>query len=59
MVHYIKNLVPPVPIYIWPLMLALEIIGTLIKPFSLTVRLFANMLAGHLVLAALLGFGVS
>jgi hypothetical protein len=52
---YFKNLVPPVPIYIWPLMFALEIIGTAIKPFSLTVRLFANMLAGHLVLAALLG----
>jgi F-type H+-transporting ATPase subunit a len=53
--HYLKALVPPVPIYIWPLMFALELIGTAIKPFSLTVRLFANMLAGHLVLAALLG----
>jgi hypothetical protein len=36
-------------------LLFLEIIGSLVKPFSLCVRLFANMVAGHLVLAALIG----
>jgi F-type H+-transporting ATPase subunit a len=33
----------------------LELIGALIKPFALMVRLFANMTAGHIVLAALVG----
>lgn len=49
---YIKNLVPPVPWWLWLPMLFLELIGTLVKPFSLCMRLFANMIAGHLVLAA-------
>ncbi len=33
-----------------PLMYPIEIIGLLIKPFALTVRLFANMTAGHVVI---------
>jgi F0F1-type ATP synthase membrane subunit a len=53
--HYFKNLVPPVPLLLWPLMLVLELIGVFIKPFSLCMRLFANMVAGHLVLASLVG----
>jgi F0F1-type ATP synthase membrane subunit a len=36
------------------LLLVLESIGSLVKPFSLCVRLFANMVAGHLVLGALI-----
>jgi F0F1-type ATP synthase membrane subunit a len=39
----------------WAFLLVLEIIGALIKPFALMVRLFANMTAGHIVLAALIG----
>jgi len=39
----------------WFVLLLLELIGALIKPFALTVRLFANMIAGHIVLAALVG----
>jgi F0F1-type ATP synthase membrane subunit a len=39
----------------WFVLLVLELIGALIKPFALTVRLFANMIAGHIVLAALVG----
>jgi len=35
-------------------LLVLESIGALVKPFSLCIRLFANMLAGHLVPAALI-----
>lgn len=38
---------------IWFLLLVLELIGAVIKPFALTIRLFANMIAGHIVLAAL------
>ena len=50
---YIKNFVPAVPLYLWPLMFVLELIGAAVKPFVLAVRLFANMMAGHLILAAL------
>lgn len=45
----------PGPAFLAPLMLPLEFIGDLVKPFALCVRLFANMVAGHLVIAALLG----
>jgi F0F1-type ATP synthase membrane subunit a len=39
----------------WLFLLILELIGALIKPFALMIRLFANMTAGHIVLAALVG----
>ncbi len=38
----------------WAFLLILELVGAVIKPFALTVRLFANMIAGHIVLAALI-----
>lgn len=44
----------PLMITIAVLMVAIEIIGALIKPFALAVRLFANMVAGHLVLGSLI-----
>ncbi len=46
------------PVALAPLMVPLEIIGALVKPFALAVRLFANMTAGHLVLAVIGGFAV-
>jgi F-type H+-transporting ATPase subunit a len=55
-VHYVKNFAPHVP---WPLLLLLvplEILAAFVKPFALCIRLFANMIAGHIVLAILLGF---
>jgi F0F1-type ATP synthase membrane subunit a len=39
----------------WFVLLILELIGALIKPFALMIRLFANMIAGHIVLASLVG----
>ncbi len=39
---------------LWAMLLALELIGAVIKPFALMIRLFANMIAGHLVLAVLI-----
>jgi F0F1-type ATP synthase membrane subunit a len=39
----------------WFALLILELIGAVIKPGALTIRLFANMIAGHIVLAALVG----
>ncbi len=45
-----KGLLPHgLPLALVPLMFVLEVIGLLVKPFALTIRLFANMLAGHLV----------
>ena len=40
-----------------PIMLVVEILGLFIKPAALSIRLFANMVAGHTLLATLLGFG--
>jgi len=40
-------------VLIWLLLLMLELVGAVIKPFALMIRLFANMIAGHIVLAAL------
>jgi F-type H+-transporting ATPase subunit a len=49
--HFFKLFVPPgVPIYIMPLVVAIEIISFLSRPVSHAVRLFANMLAGHITL---------
>ncbi len=55
-IGYYKNLVPHgVPIFLWPLMFLIELMGLIAKHVALTVRLFANMTAGHIVLFALLG----
>jgi F-type H+-transporting ATPase subunit a len=45
-----KSLAP-----LWLIMVPVEILGLFTKPFALTVRLFANMVAGHFVILALLG----
>ncbi len=48
---YWTGLVPHgVPAFVIPLMFPIEIIGLFIKPFALTIRLFANMTAGHVVI---------
>jgi F0F1-type ATP synthase membrane subunit a len=39
---------------LWAFLLLLELIGAAIKPFALMIRLFANMIAGHIVLASLI-----
>ncbi len=45
-----------VPIWLAPLIWVIEIFGFFIKPFALTIRLTANMTAGHIILAVLMGF---
>ncbi|OQA01702.1 MAG: ATP synthase subunit a [Planctomycetes bacterium ADurb.Bin401] len=54
-VHYIKNFTPPVPKAIWPFIFALELVTAFVRPFALAMRLFANMVAGHTLIATLLG----
>jgi len=50
---YLKHLTAPV--LMWIIMIPVEILGLFTKPFALMLRLFANMLAGHIVLFSLLG----
>jgi F-type H+-transporting ATPase subunit a len=49
---YMKNsLVPPAPWFILPILIPIEFISTFVfRPFTLAVRLFANMFAGHMIL---------
>ncbi|MGO8968794.1 MAG: F0F1 ATP synthase subunit A [Myxococcaceae bacterium] len=54
-VGYLKHLTGGVPAYLWPIMIPVEVLGLFTKPFALTLRLFANMLAGHIVLFCLIG----
>jgi F-type H+-transporting ATPase subunit a len=54
-VHHFVGMVPSgLPLAMIPLMIVIEIIGMFARPFSLMVRLFANMLAGHMVITTLL-----
>jgi F-type H+-transporting ATPase subunit a len=46
----------PGPLWMAPLLVPVEIIGLIAKVFALAVRLFANMIAGHILLAVLLSF---
>lgn len=46
---------PGVPVPMKIIMLPIEILGTLTKPFALMIRLFANMTAGHIVVMSLIG----
>lgn len=46
---------PGVPKWLLPIMIPVELIGIFTKPFSLMVRLFANITAGHIIILSLLG----
>ena len=57
--HFFNVFVPKgVPFYILPLIVAIELLSFLTRPLSHCVRLFANMLAGHIVLQVFAGFVV-
>ena len=45
---------PGVPFWLLPIMIPVELIGLISKPFALMIRLFANMLAGHIVILSLI-----
>ena len=46
---------PGVPLWLLPIMIPVELLGLFTKPFALTIRLFANMTAGHIIILAFLG----
>ncbi|SFA97668.1 F-type H+-transporting ATPase subunit a [Flavobacterium swingsii] len=46
---------PGVPVILRPVLAMIELLGTIIKPFSLMIRLYANMMAGHVVLMSIIG----
>jgi F-type H+-transporting ATPase subunit a len=53
---YFKAMIPHgMPIAILPLIIVVEILALFTKPFALCIRLFANMIAGHVVIFSLLG----
>jgi F-type H+-transporting ATPase subunit a len=55
--HFLKLFVPKgVPVYILPAIVVIEVLSFLSRPVSHSVRLFANMLAGHITLQVFAGF---
>lgn len=53
---YFKAMVPHgMPLPILPLIIVVEVLGLFTKPFALCIRLFANMIAGHVVILSLIG----
>ncbi|MGE3166843.1 MAG: F0F1 ATP synthase subunit A [Planctomycetota bacterium] len=59
LVHYLKANLLVGPPFLWPLMILVEALGHILKPAALAIRLFANMVAGHTVLAVLIGFAAA
>ncbi len=52
--HYYKEIfAPEVPVFLKPIMPVIEVFSALMKPVSLTIRLFANMLAGHIMILSM------
>jgi F-type H+-transporting ATPase subunit a len=54
-VRYFKSWIPEVPRALLPLIVPLEILGQFMRLISLSVRLFANMLAGHMLILTFIG----
>jgi F-type H+-transporting ATPase subunit a len=53
--HYWKHIFwPPVPHGVKPILIPVEILGVFTKPFALMIRLFANMVAGHIIIICLI-----
>jgi F-type H+-transporting ATPase subunit a len=58
-VHFLSFFVPKgVPAWLLPLMVPIEVASYFLRPITLSVRLFANMVAGHVMLAVIGGFVV-
>lgn len=56
-IHFFSFFAPPgTPVVMLPLLVPIEVISYLSRPISLSVRLFANMLAGHTLIKVIAGF---
>jgi len=55
--HYWEHTLwmPGIPIWVKPVLTIVELLGLIIKPFSLMIRLFANISAGHIIILSLIG----
>jgi F-type H+-transporting ATPase subunit a len=53
--RYFRSWIPEVPKAILPLIVPLEILGQFMRLISLSIRLFANMLAGHMLILTFIG----
>jgi len=53
LIPYLKHFAGPVPLALKPLMFVIELISHLARPLSLTLRLFGNMVGGHILLAVI------
>jgi F-type H+-transporting ATPase subunit a len=54
-VKYFKSWIPEVPGIMYPLIVPLEVLGQFMRLISLSVRLYANMLAGHMLILTFIG----
>ncbi|HYY63336.1 MAG TPA: F0F1 ATP synthase subunit A [Gaiellaceae bacterium] len=54
-IRYFKSWIPEVPKALLPLIIPLEVLGQFMRLISLSVRLFANMLAGHMLILTFIG----
>lgn len=54
--YYWEHIVwpPGVPLWVKPILIPVEILGIFTKPFALMIRLFANMLAGHMIILSII-----
>lgn len=59
-VHFLSLFAPPgIPFFLYPIIVPIELISFFVRPITLSVRLFANMMAGHLMLKIFAGFSVA
>lgn len=58
--HFFSLFVPPgVPWWLLPMIVPIELLSFFVRPVTLSVRLFANMMAGHLMIKVFAGFSVA
>jgi F-type H+-transporting ATPase subunit a len=56
-VKHWKNMIPSgVPVFVYPILIPIEIMGMFVRPFALTARLAANMTGGHIAILAIISF---
>jgi F-type H+-transporting ATPase subunit a len=53
--RYLASIAPAVPGWMLPVMYPLEVLSLSIRPFTLAIRLFSNIVAGHMVIGTILG----